>query len=150
MRAQMIFLVFLFCLTMACPSFAEDLQLTMEARNRGVDATIVNLSMSPVRVNRVFTRNPAFGVLQLHIQSGKKEFGLLVPPNEEMANDNSYIMLLPYNIVGQHFSMKDLRKSYGLGKGCYVLYAIYRDVMAKQFNASRSELISNKLRICLS
>jgi hypothetical protein len=133
----------------ATPIRSQDVRLMLNIQNDGMVATILNGSPEAVKVNRVFTNNPAFGVLQLHIRSGNKDFGLLVPPNEDMATESAYVILQPFNIVGQYFPLKEIQASYGLKSACYSLFATYHDVAADQFNAMKATLVSNRIRFCL-
>jgi hypothetical protein len=127
---------------------AGDIQLGLQQSDDLVVLTIVNISDGNVRVSRLFTQNPAFGLLEFDVSVDGKRFGPLTPPNENFPVASDYVNLAPFDVTGRAFYISEIRKHYRVSSGCFYLSIKYHDVLAEKFMAFSKTIESNKIRIC--
>ncbi|HEY9132885.1 MAG TPA: hypothetical protein VIM98_14125 [Dyella sp.] len=111
--------------------------------------SIKNMSGINYKISRLFTQNPAFGVLQVDVRSHGKAYSMVIPPNEDIQSKENYIVLYPGDFFGRDMDIEWMLGLYGIKDGCYDLTIIYHDKMAKEFSAYAGSIKSNTVNVCL-
>lgn len=109
---------------------------------------VINMSQENIKVSRLFTENPGFGLVEFFVIVDGRRVGPLTPPNENFPVASDYIDLPPLDAVGKAFYISEIRRRYRVGNGCFNLTVEYHDVMAKKFDAYSKEIESNKIHVC--
>ena len=141
-------LSFLLLMSIATYCVAADVHLDLRVRENFLIISIENFSLNDIKVSRLFTQNPAFGLIVFHIMADGHNVGFKSPPNENFPSRYDYIILRPFDVFGRALSISEIRRSYDISSKCFLLSVEYRDVLAKKFNSLPLVLKSNQVRIC--
>lgn len=143
----------LICLLLVVVGFsgscvAGDVSLYLGKDNDLILVSVVNTSQGKVKVSRLFTENPGYGLIEFFVYVNGVRFGSLIPPNENLPVASNYIELSPLGTVGKAFYVSDIRKRYRVPEGCFHLTVEYHDIMARKFDAYSGTLKSNDIYVC--
>jgi len=127
---------------------AADVLLNVHKNGTLIVISAINISHEDIKVSRLFTKNPAFGLVEFYISVNGRRHQPLTSPYENLPEASDYIILSPLDAVGEAFYISEIRRRYRTGKGCFNLHVEYHDVMAKKFGAYQGTIESNKIYIC--
>jgi len=127
---------------------SADVVLNLQKYNNTVVISVINLSKRSVKISRLFTENPGYGLVEFFIYVDGRRSGPLIPPNEPLPISSDYIELSPFDVVGRVFSIPYIRKEYRVGNSCFNLTVEYHDIMAQKFGAYSETVKSNEIYIC--
>ncbi|HWX66221.1 MAG TPA: hypothetical protein VNZ27_07275 [Rhodanobacter sp.] len=135
-------------ITLSAHCYAEDIHLDLQNKNDFVIVSVENFSPKDVRVSKLFTQNPAFGLITVNLWVNGRIVGFKSPPNENFPSESDYLTLRPFDIMGRIFPIADIRRSYGITAKCFLMSVTYHDVMAKKYMAYASTIKSKQITIC--
>jgi hypothetical protein len=127
---------------------AEDVRLKLHNQGDFVVISIENFSTKEVRISKLFTQNPAFGLISLKIMVNGRPVRFNSPPNENLPSKSDYVTLRPFDVIGRALYISDIRRSYGVTAKCFSMSAKYHDVFAKKFDSFSLTIDSNQIHIC--
>lgn len=113
-----------------------------------ISVNILNRTPEKVSISKLFTQNPAYGVLQFKIASGGHEHAALVPLNEDIQSRSTYVNLSPYDVYGHEFSIDIIRDIYGVSDSCFNISVSYKDKLAGKYDAFSGDITSKEISIC--
>jgi len=141
-------LVFMILCFLSCQVYADGVVLAIQKNNDFLVISVENFSTSVVKVSKLFTQNPAFGLISLNLTVDGRSVGFTSPPNENLPSDADYVLLRPFDVVGKILSIAEVRRSYGIGRKCFFISTTYHDVMAKKYGALTETLKSDQIKVC--
>jgi hypothetical protein len=127
---------------------AQDLRLNLHSENDSIVISLGNLSSKDIKINKLFTLNPASGLIDINIFVENKRLGFQFAPNEPLPTESDYVALRQFEVIGRIFRTSDIRRWFGITKKCFQMSAKYHDVMAKDHDAFANTLKSGQITIC--
>ena len=127
---------------------AGNVLLNLKKSGDIIVVSVINMSQESIKVSRLFTENPGYGLVEFFVYVNGVRFGPLIPPNENLPVASNYIELSPLDTVGRVFYISDIRKKYRVGEKCFNLTVEYHDVMYRKFDAYAGTLKSNSIYVC--
>lgn len=141
-------ILLLLLLTPFAQGRAADVLLNLNRSGDLIIVSIVNSSEHDIMVSKVFTINPAFGLIKFYINVNGRRRPTVSYPDEILPSISDYTILSPFDVVGRAFDISEIRRRYRTGKDCFDLHVEYHDVMAKKFGAYQGTLESNTIKVC--
>jgi len=145
---KMILLLLLLLLIPFAQGRAADVLLNLNRSGDLIIVTIVNPSEHDITVSKVFTINPAFGLVKFYVNVNGRRHPAVSYPDEILPSVSDYTILSPFEVVGRAFDISEIRRRYRTGKDCFDLHVEYHDAMAKKFGAYQGTLESNTIDVC--
>lgn len=127
---------------------AADVLLNLNRSGDLVIVSIVNLSEHDMKVSKVFTINPAFGLFKFYVNINGHRHPSVSYPDEIPPSVSDYTILSPFDVVGRAFDISEIRRRYRTGKDCFDLHVEYHDIRAQEFGAYQGTLESNTIDVC--
>jgi len=127
---------------------AADVLLNLNRSDDLIIVSIVNPSERDIKVSKVFTINPAFGLVKFYVNVNGRRHPSVSYPDEILPSVSDYTILSPFDVVGRAFDISEIRRRYRTGKDCFDLHVEYHDVMAQKFGAYQGTLESNTIYVC--
>lgn len=146
MRNLLFSLIMMISSTTCC--LADGVRLDLHSHDDFVVVSIENTSSKDVKVSRLFTQKPAYGLIGVHLMVDGRRVFLNSSLNEEVPSKSDYFILKPFDVIGRSFYISDIKRIYGITARCFSMSVTYHDVFAKKFDSLSLTLKSNKIRIC--
>lgn len=146
MRSLLFYLIILMSSTTCC--LADGVRLELHSHEEFVVVSIENTSLKDIKVSRLFTQNPAFGLLGVHLMVDGRRVILNSALNEDFPSKSDYVILKPFDMIGRAFYISDIKRIYGITARCFSMSVTYHDVFAKKFDSLPLILKSNQIRMC--
>lgn len=140
------FLCVLFIFSTQC--MAADLSISLHKSGNLIIVSLINVSQNTLKVSRLFTENPGYGLVEFYVDVDGRRVGPLTPANENLPTESDYIDLSYLDAVGKAFYISEIRKRYRVGNGCFDLTVEYHDIMAKKFDGYPGAIESNRIHVC--
>lgn len=139
---------FMILMAAATHCLANDVRLNLRVSGSFVVVSIENLSLKDIKVDRLFTQNPAFGLIEIDIFVDGRRVGFKSAPNENFPSKSDYVILRPFDVIGRAFYISDIKRSYGVKAKCFFMSATYHDSFVKKFDSFPLTIKSNQIHVC--